>query len=77
MFMRWARKIVSFYCLLCGAELLDKKLSDGVCCKVSSGSPSTNEQRAVLALVLEIFGLQQLYLLSVGVSLPLHHASDE
>ncbi|KAL1825219.1 hypothetical protein ACET3Z_011997 [Daucus carota] len=73
----WARKIVSFYSLLCGAELLDKKLSNGVCCNVSSGSSSTNEQRAVLAMVGERFGLQQLDLLPAGVSLPLRHALDK
>lgn len=72
----WARKIVSFYSLLCGAEKLEKKLSNGVHYNVASGSSSTNEQHAVLAMVGERFGLQQLDLLPAGVSLPLRHVSD-
>lgn len=75
--VNWARKIVSFYSLLCGAEKLGKKLSNGVLCNVASGSSSTNEQRAVLAMVGEKFGLQQLDLLPAGVSLPLRHVSDD
>lgn len=71
----WARKIVSFYSLLCGAEQLGKRLSSGVCCTVASGSYCTKEELAVLAMVGEGFGLQQLDLLPVGVSLPLRHVS--
>ncbi|KAL3521232.1 hypothetical protein ACH5RR_019381, partial [Cinchona calisaya] len=70
----WARKIVSFYSLLCGAQQLGKRLSSGVCCTIASGSHSTKEELAVLAMVGEGFGLQQLDLLPVGVSLPLRHA---
>ncbi|XP_027163442.1 anaphase-promoting complex subunit 1 [Coffea eugenioides] len=70
----WARKIVSFYSLLCGAEQLGKGLSSGVCYTVASGSHSTKEELVVLAMVGEAFGLQELDLLPVGVSLPLRHA---
>lgn len=72
----WSRKIVSFYSLLCGAEKLGKKLSNGVYCNVATGSSSTNEELTVLAMVGERFGLQQLDLLPAGVSLPLRHVSD-
>ncbi|CAL5412771.1 unnamed protein product [Camellia sinensis] len=72
----WARKIVAFYSLLCGAEQIGKKLSSGVCCNIASGSSCTREELTVLALVGERFGLQQLDLLPAGVSLPLRHALD-
>ncbi|CAI9091739.1 OLC1v1026843C1 [Oldenlandia corymbosa var. corymbosa] len=70
----WARKIVSFYSLLCGAEKVGKMLSSGVTCNIASGSYSTQEELVVLAMVGEGFGLQQLDLLPAGVSLPLRHA---
>ncbi|KAK2985961.1 hypothetical protein RJ640_028279 [Escallonia rubra] len=72
----WARKIVSFYSVLCGAEQLGKELSSGVYCKIATGSFSTKEELTVLAMVGESFGLQQLDLLPPGVSLPLRHALD-
>ncbi|KAJ4980944.1 hypothetical protein NE237_031781 [Protea cynaroides] len=72
----WARKIVSFYSLLLGAERLGRKLSSGVYCEVAPGSYRSPEEHAVLAMVAERFGLQQLDLLPAGVSLPLRHVLD-
>ena len=69
----WARKIVSFYSLLCGAKLVGRKLSSGVYCNLATGSSSSSEELMVLAMVGEKFGLQQLDLLPAGVSLPLRH----
>lgn len=71
----WARKIISFYSVLCGAKPVGKKLSSGVYCRIAAGSYSTNEELTVLAMVGERFGLQQLDLLPFGVSLPLRHVS--
>ena len=71
----WSRKIVSFYSFLFGARWTGSKLSSGISCKVASGSSSTHEEQTVLAMVAEGFGLQQLDLLPVGVSLPLRHVS--
>lgn len=71
----WARKIVSFYSILCGATKVGKKLSTGVNCNVAMGSSCNSEELAVLAMVGEKFGLQQLDLLPAGVSLPLRHVS--
>lgn len=73
----WARKIVSFYSILCGATKVGKKLSTGVNCNVAMGSSCNSEELAVLAMVGEKFGLQQLDLLPAGVSLPLRHALDK
>ncbi|CAK9173534.1 unnamed protein product [Ilex paraguariensis] len=73
----WARKIVAFYSLLCGAEQSGKKLSSGVYCNIASGSSCTKEELTVLAMVGERFGLQQLDLLPAGVSLPLRHVLDK
>lgn len=73
--VNWARKIVSFYSLLCGADQFGKRLSSGVCCNVASGSSHSREEITVLAMVGERFGLQQLDLLPAGVSLPLRHVS--
>ncbi|XP_047316183.1 anaphase-promoting complex subunit 1 [Impatiens glandulifera] len=75
--LSWARKIVSFYSLLFGSELSGKKLSSGVYCSIASGSSTTCEERTVLAMVGEGFGLRQLDLLPEGVSLPLRHALDK
>ncbi|GAB4827614.1 hypothetical protein Ancab_034497 [Ancistrocladus abbreviatus] len=72
----WARKVVSFYSLLSGARHVGRKLSSVVYCNVALGSASTVEEKTVLAMVGEGFGLQQLDLLPVGVSLPLRHALD-
>lgn len=69
----WARKIVSFYSLLCGAKQVGRKLSSGVYCNLATGSSSSSEELTVLAMVGEKFGLQQLDLLPAGVSLPLRH----
>ncbi|CAA2984556.1 anaphase-promoting complex subunit 1 [Olea europaea subsp. europaea] len=74
--VNWARKIVSFYSLLCGADQSEKRLSTGVTCNVASGLFYTREELTVLAMVGEKFGLQQLDLLPAGVSLPLRHALD-
>lgn len=71
----WARKIVSFYSVLCGGKIMGNKLSSDVYCKFATGSASTAEELTVLAMVGERFGLQQLDLLPVGVSLPLRHVS--
>ncbi|GJR84537.1 anaphase-promoting complex subunit 1 isoform X1 [Tanacetum coccineum] len=73
----WARKIVSFYSVLCGGKVIGNKLSSGVYCKFSTGSASTPEELTVLAMVGEKFGLQQLDLLPAGVSLPLRHVLDK
>lgn len=73
----WARKIISFYSLLCGAKLIGKKLSSGVCCNIASGSFCSNEELTVLAMVGEKFGLKELDSLPSGVSLPLRHVSME
>lgn len=70
-----ARKIVSFFCLLCGGQQDEKDLSSGVFCNVAVGSYSTNEEHTVLAMVGERFGLRQLDCLPPGVSLPLRHVS--
>ncbi|XP_075104821.1 anaphase-promoting complex subunit 1-like isoform X3 [Nicotiana tabacum] len=75
--VNWGRKIVSFYSLLCGAELLGKRLSSGVSCAVASGSFNTPEELTILAMVGERVGLQQLDLLPAGVSLPLRDALDK
>lgn len=75
--VNWGRKIVSFYSLLCGAELLGKRLSSGVSCAVASGSFNTPEELTILAMVGERVGLQQLDLLPAGVSLPLRDVSEE
>ncbi|KAK9168101.1 hypothetical protein Syun_000241 [Stephania yunnanensis] len=71
----WARKVVSFYSLLLGAQRQDRLLSSGVYCKVATGSSCTSEEVVVLAMVAEGFGLQHLDLLPAGVSLPLRHVS--
>lgn len=73
----WARKIVSFYSLLCGGKQIGKKLSSGVYCNIAMGSCCTSEELTVLAMVGERFGLQQLDSLPSGVSLPLRHALDK
>lgn len=70
-----ARKIVCFYSILSGANLLGKKLSSGVYCNIATGSHSSKEELTVLAMVGERFGLQQLDSLPSGVSLPLRHVS--
>uniref|UniRef100_A0A7N0U9Q1 Anaphase-promoting complex subunit 1 n=1 Tax=Kalanchoe fedtschenkoi TaxID=63787 RepID=A0A7N0U9Q1_KALFE len=75
--MKWARKIVAFYSILCGAERMGKKLSSGVYCSFATGSSCNKEELTVLAMVGERFGLQHLDLLPVGVSLPLRHALDK
>ncbi|WMV33812.1 hypothetical protein MTR67_027197 [Solanum verrucosum] len=75
--VNWGRKIVSFYSLLCGAELSGKRLSSGVSCAIASGSFNTPEELTVLSMVGERVGLQQLDLLPAGVSLPLRDALDK
>ncbi|CAI0443752.1 unnamed protein product [Linum tenue] len=69
-----ARKIISFYSVLCGGEQIGKKVSSGVYCNIAPGSFCSSEELTVLAMVGERFGLQQLDTLPSGVSLPLRHA---
>ncbi|KAH9618819.1 hypothetical protein KSS87_009167 [Heliosperma pusillum] len=73
----WSRKVISFYSLFSGASCIGKKLSSGVFCNIALGSSSTSEEKMVLAMVGEKFGLQQLDLLPIGVSLPLRHVIDK
>ncbi|XP_048495602.1 anaphase-promoting complex subunit 1 isoform X2 [Beta vulgaris subsp. vulgaris] len=73
----WSRKVVSFYSILSGAESMRGRLSSGVSCKIAAGSSSTPEEKMVLAMVAEGFGLQQLDSLPIGVSLPLRHGVDK
>lgn len=73
--VNWARKIVSFYSLLCGAEQSGKSLSTGVTCNIAPGLYHTREELTVLGMVGEKFGLHHLDLLPAGVSLPLRHVS--
>lgn len=73
--VNWARKIVSFYSLLCGAEQSGKRLSSGVTCDIAPGLYHTREELTVLGMVGERFGLHHLDLLPAGVSLPLRHVS--
>ncbi|KAL2248926.1 UNVERIFIED_CONTAM: Anaphase-promoting complex subunit 1 [Sesamum indicum] len=71
--VNWARKIVSFYSLLSGADQSGNKLSSGVTCNIVPGLYRTREELTVLGMVGEKFGLQHLDLLPAGVSLPLRH----
>lgn len=71
----WARKIISFYSLLCGAEQSGKRLSTSVTCDIVPGLYRTREELTVLGMVGERFGLHHLDLLPAGVSLPLRHVS--
>ncbi|KAJ0855851.1 putative anaphase-promoting complex subunit 1 [Helianthus annuus] len=73
----WARKIVSFYSVLCGGNKIANELSSDVYCKFATGSANSPEELTVLAMVGERFGLQQLDLLPAGVSLPLRHVLDK
>lgn len=73
--VNWARKIVSFYSLLCGADQSGKRLSSGVTCHIAPGLYHSREELAVLGMVGEKFGLQHMDLLPAGVSLPLRHVS--
>ncbi|XP_058181037.1 anaphase-promoting complex subunit 1 isoform X3 [Rhododendron vialii] len=75
--LSWARKIIAFYSLLCGAKHSGKNLPSGVCCNIATGSSCNFEELTVLAMVGERFGLQQLDLLPSGASLPLRHALDK
>ncbi|KAL1559265.1 anaphase-promoting complex subunit 1-like [Salvia divinorum] len=75
--VNWARKIISFYSLLCGAEQCGKSLSTGVTCNIVPGLYHTREELTVLGMVGERFGLHHLDLLPAGVSLPLRHAIDK
>ncbi|KAJ3688112.1 hypothetical protein LUZ61_017276 [Rhynchospora tenuis] len=72
----WARKVLSFFSLLLGAEKNGAALSSGVNCEIANGSARSREEIVVLAMVAENFGRQHLDLLPVGVSLPLRHALD-
>lgn len=71
----WARKVLSFFSLLLGAERDGATLSSGVNCEIANGSARSREEVMVLAMVAEKFGRQHLDLLPVGVSLPLRHVS--
>ncbi|KAK9683476.1 hypothetical protein RND81_10G143700 [Saponaria officinalis] len=73
----WSRKVVSFFSLFSGASCVGKELSTGVSCNIALGSSSTPEEKTVLAMVGEGFGLQQLDLLPIGISIPLRHVIDK
>ncbi|KAK4480701.1 hypothetical protein RD792_013783 [Penstemon davidsonii] len=75
--VNWARKIVSFYSLLCGADQEGRRLSSGVTCDIACGLYHTREELTILGMVGEKFGLQHLDLLPAGVSLPLRHALNK
>ncbi|KAL8463255.1 hypothetical protein ACS0TY_034046 [Phlomoides rotata] len=75
--VNWARKIVSFYSLLCGVEQVGNKLSSGVTCEIAPGFYHIREELTVLGMVGEGFALHHLDLLPAGVSLPLRHAIDK
>lgn len=68
--VNWARKIVSFYTLLCGADHSNNKLTSGITFSIGSGLYRSREELTVLAMVGENFGL-----LPPGVTLPLRHVS--
>lgn len=70
-----ARKVVSFYSILSGAQQIGNKLSSGVPCNLAEGSYSTCEEHIILAMVGERFGLKELDNLPAGISLPLRHVS--
>lgn len=72
-----ARKIVCFYSIPSGADLLGKKLSSDIYCNITTGSHSSKEELTVLAMVGERFGLQQFDSLPSGVSSPFRHALDK
>jgi anaphase-promoting complex subunit 1 len=69
----WSRKVVGFFELLTGSELNGRQLPSGVHISVAKGTVTVPEQRAVLAMVAEGFGLPDLDRLPPGVSLPLRH----
>ncbi|KAI5424269.1 hypothetical protein KIW84_030457 [Lathyrus oleraceus] len=77
MWLSLARKIVCFYSIPSGADLLGEKLSSDIYCNITTGSHSSKEELTVLAMVGERFGLQQFDSLPYGVSLPLRHALDK
>lgn len=72
----WSRRVIGFYDLLTGGEVVNGRLPSGVQLSISSGIATTGEQRTVLAMVAEGFGLPELDRLPPGVSLPLRHALD-
>jgi anaphase-promoting complex subunit 1 len=72
----WSRKVVGFFELLTGSELNGRQLPSGVHISVAKGTVTVPEQRAVLAMVAEGFGLPDLDRLPPGVSLPLRHVCN-
>ncbi|KAJ7525602.1 hypothetical protein O6H91_17G058400 [Diphasiastrum complanatum] len=72
----WSRKVVGFYELLLGAKPIGQQLPSGILINSTINSSYTAEQRTVLAMAAENFGLSELDRLPPGVSLPLRHALD-
>lgn len=72
-----ARKIVCFYSIPSGTDLLGKKLSSDIYYNITTGSHYSKEELTVLAMVGERFGLQQFDSLPSGVSSPFRHALDK
>ena len=75
--VQWSRKVVGFYEVLAGGLLKNGLLPSGVQLQIAAGSATSAEQRTVLAMVAEEFGLPDLDRLPPGISLPLRHALDE
>ena len=71
--INFSRKVIGFYELLCCSEAVSKVVSCGVHVDIAAGSFETAEQKLVLAMVGENFGLTDLDCLPAGVSLPLRH----
>lgn len=72
----WSRKVIGFYHLLTGGQVVNGRLPSGVQLRIAPGIATSVEQRTVLAMVAEGFGLPELDRLPPGVSLPLRHALD-
>lgn len=70
----FSRKVVAFYELLACRDAISGVLPSGVHVHIAGGSFQSPEQRLVLAMVGEGFGLADLDRLPAGVSLPLRHA---
>jgi anaphase-promoting complex subunit 1 len=72
----WSRRVIGFYDLLTGGEVVNGRLPSGVQLHIAPGIATSAEQRTVLSMVAEGFGLPELDRLPPGVSLPLRHALD-
>lgn len=69
----WSRKVLGFYDLMIGGQRSGDFSETGFHMRLSKGSVNTSEQRTVLAMVAEGFGLPNLDRLPSGVSIPLRH----